>query len=161
MFAVIFVMVAAVSKYVYDSFYKDYKTMIVTPLNMSKINLENTSGLNINSDLYWGTYRSNLYFGMKTRSPKSPVVGLMWFEQSLYETVLEWQHPVPKIRHWCDQGDDIIKYGWLKHDGRNFGIQEIIENKFMFNTSFVKRAGGSNGGDWSARITAIPTVSIL
>lgn len=25
----------------------------------------------------WGTYRSNLYFGMRTRSPNSPVVGLM------------------------------------------------------------------------------------
>lgn len=24
---------------------------------------------------YWGTYRSGLYFGLKTRSPRSPVVG--------------------------------------------------------------------------------------
>jgi len=24
---------------------------------------------------FWGSYRSGLYFGMKTRSPKSPVVG--------------------------------------------------------------------------------------
>ncbi len=26
-----------------------------------------------------GTYRSNLYFGARTRSPQSPLVGLMWF----------------------------------------------------------------------------------
>lgn len=27
----------------------------------------------------WGSYRGNLYFGMRTRSPKSILTGLMWY----------------------------------------------------------------------------------
>ncbi|XP_052066309.1 mannosyl-oligosaccharide glucosidase-like [Mytilus californianus] len=150
-FAVIIVIVAVFGNIVYN---RIMETRIVTPLDIPKINSENVTGADINSELFWGTYRSNLYFGMKTRSPKSPVIGLMWFEQSLSENA--WQQHVPKIRHWCDQRHNISKYGWLRHDGKNFGIQEIVENTFIFNTSFVKRAGGSHGGDWSARITAMP-----
>ncbi|CAG2233051.1 MOGS [Mytilus edulis] len=123
------------------------ETIVVTPLDSPKINL-------MNSELFWGTYRSNLYFGMKTRSPKSPVIGLMWFEESLYEDA--WDQNEPEIRHWCDQKHNIQKYGWLKHDGNKFGIHEVVENTFMFNTKFVKRSGGTKGGDWTARITAWP-----
>ncbi|XP_052066310.1 mannosyl-oligosaccharide glucosidase-like [Mytilus californianus] len=150
--AVICVIAAVCTKYAFDRASNDPDKIVVTPLNIPKINLENSSNVNLDSDLFWGTYRSNLYFGMKTRSPKSPVVGLMWFEQYIDK----WKNPVIKIRHWCDQGDYLKKYGWLKHDGKNFGVQEIVENNFKFNTSFVKRPGGINGGDWSSRITAIP-----
>ncbi|XP_032775958.1 mannosyl-oligosaccharide glucosidase [Strigops habroptila] len=31
--------------------------------------------------LFWGTYRPNVYFGMKTRSPRALVTGLMWLQQ--------------------------------------------------------------------------------
>jgi mannosyl-oligosaccharide glucosidase len=31
-------------------------------------------------------------------------------------------------RHWCDQNDKLVKYGWVAHDGRNFGIHDIYEN---------------------------------
>ena len=31
-----------------------------------------------NASLYWGSYRPNLYFGLRTRSPESPLVGLIW-----------------------------------------------------------------------------------
>lgn len=156
-FACICLVAAVFTKYVYNNSFNDPDKIMVTPLNIPKINLENTSNVNIDSNLFWGTYRSNLYFGMKTRSPKSPVIGLMWFEQYIDK----WKNPNIKLRHWCDQRDNIKKYGWLKHDGKNFGIQEIVENTFKFNTSFVKRPGGINGGDWSSRITAIPHVSIL
>lgn len=56
-------------------------------------------------------------------------------------------------RHWCEQGDNLEKYGWLQHDGSNFGVQEIIDRPFILKTSFVKQLGGSHGGDWTARIT--------
>ncbi|XP_061194547.1 mannosyl-oligosaccharide glucosidase-like [Saccostrea echinata] len=78
----------------------------------------------------------------------------MWYEQP--QELPDGKDPgeyFPSIRHWCDENDDLI-YGWLKHDGVNFGIQRIIEKNFTFNTSFVKKPGGFHGGDWTARITA-------
>ncbi|VDH90224.1 mannosyl-oligosaccharide glucosidase, partial [Mytilus galloprovincialis] len=143
-FATIIVIVAVMSNHFYNSY---LETIVVTPLDSPKINLNN-------SELFWGTYRSNLYFGMKTRSSRSPVIGLMWFEASVYEDA--WQQDFPKIRHWCDETHNIPKYGWLKHDGNKFGLHEVVENTFMFNTQFVKRSGGTKGGDWTARITAWP-----
>lgn len=61
-------------------------------------------------------------------------------------------------RHWCDQGDDLSKYGWELHDGRNIGIQTIVDKHVILQTKFVKRAGGQHGGDWSARISVFPKV---
>ena len=55
------------------------------------------------------------------------------------------------------QSDGLPKYGWLKHDGVNFGVQEIQENDFIIKTEFVKQPGGSHGGDWTARFSAVPT----
>lgn len=31
------------------------------------------------TERYWGSYRPGNYFGLKTRDPESPVMGLMWF----------------------------------------------------------------------------------
>ena len=31
-----------------------------------------------NDTLYWGSYRPNLYFGMRNRSPNSFMTGIMW-----------------------------------------------------------------------------------
>lgn len=59
------------------------------------------------------------------------------------------------LRHWCEQGDNLGKYGWLQHDGRNFGLQEIVDGPFKLTTSFVKRPGGSSGGDWTARVEVV------
>lgn len=132
--------------------YKMYLiTMVITPLNSPKMNADNSTSAAVNPDRFWGTYRSNVYFGMKARSPRSPVFGFMWLAHAN-------QMP-PPIRHWCDQGDGIPKYGWLKHDGVNFGIQEIEEKTYSLKTSFVKRKGGKHGGDWSARISIQPKVS--
>ena len=56
------------------------------------------------------------------------------------------------LRHWCDQNDNLDSYGWVAHDGENFGIQEIKDRGLKLTTSFVKRLSGSHGGDWTARI---------
>jgi len=53
------------------------------------------------------------------------------------------------------------KYGWIEHDGVNFGVQEIFDTNIKLTTSFVKREGGRNGGDWTSKITVEPTVLIL
>lgn len=57
-------------------------------------------------------------------------------------------------RHWCEQGDNLDSYGWLQHDGSTFGVQEIQDGPFKLTTSFVKRLGGQNGGEWTARVSA-------
>lgn len=40
----------------------------------------------------------------------------------------------------------------MEHDGRTFGVQEIVDNSAILNTTFVKKPGGKHGGDWTARI---------
>ena len=56
------------------------------------------------------------------------------------------------LRHWCEQGDNLKQWGWNKHDGREFGIQNIVDRGVNIETSFVKVMGGSAGGDWSNRV---------
>ncbi|XP_074890946.1 mannosyl-oligosaccharide glucosidase [Buteo buteo] len=94
---------------------------------------------------FWGTYRPHVYFGMKTRSPRALVTGLMWLQQ---------REGGGSLRHTCEQSDGLSRYGWLMHDGENFGVQEIRDEGLFLKTEFVKRPGGEHGGDWSWRITA-------
>ena len=115
------------------------------------MNADNSSSASVNPERFWGSYRPNLYFGLKTRSPRSPVVGLMWLTQLTNEMP-------PPIRHWCNQDDRLPKYGWLKHDGINFGIQEIEERAYTLRTEYVKRPGGTHGGDWTAKFWVEPKV---
>jgi mannosyl-oligosaccharide glucosidase len=42
------------------------------------------------------------------------------------------------------------KYGWTKHDGRSFGLQEIHDGPVSIETSFVK---SEMDNDWTARIS--------
>lgn len=65
------------------------------------------------------------------------------------------------LRHWCELGDGLETYGWLQHDGSNFGLQKIQDGPYELETTFVKRIGGSNGGDWTARIDATTKVTII
>ncbi|GAB0187852.1 mannosyl-oligosaccharide glucosidase [Grus japonensis] len=82
---------------------------------------------------------------MKTRSPRSLVTGLMWLQQ---------REGGGSLRHTCEQSDGLSRYGWLMHDGENFGVQEIRDGDLLLKTEFVKRPGGEHGGDWSWRVTA-------
>lgn len=104
-----------------------------------------------NLDRFWGTYRSNLYFGLKTRSENPLMAGMMWFNQFNKFN----QH----LKHWADQNDKLVKYGWIAHDGRNFGIHDLYEsadNGFSIRNSWVKRHGGKDGGDWTVRTRVSP-----
>ena len=68
----------------------------------------------------WGTYRSNVYFGVRPRVPKSLVAGIMWYT---------YDHPGElNIRHTCEHGDRLLQYGWVRHDGTNFGQQRIVDH---------------------------------
>ena len=63
---------------------------------------------------------------------------------------------LPPLRHWCSQDDQLSSYGWVAHDGVNFGAQEIIDKYVILTTDFVKKQGGTHGGDWSAKFGLIP-----
>jgi mannosyl-oligosaccharide glucosidase len=93
-----------------------------------------------NESMYWGTYRPNLYFGMRTRDADAMQLGLMWFGLG---SPHDWQ----KIRHACDMGDEMASYGWNRHDGRHFGEQELRDdrNNITLHTRLLKREGGSHG----------------
>lgn len=73
-------------------------------------------------------------------------MGLMWFFPNKLKPNGDF------IRHWCKMEDGLQKYGWLQHDGRNFGIQEIHDDNVLIETSFIKFYTGKFGGEWSARI---------
>ena len=79
----------------------------------------------------WGSFRGLHYFGLKTSSPDSPAIGLLWFSNTAKD--VDSIH----TRHWCEINDNLI-YGWKSHNFHDFGFQTIIDNNYSFNTSFVK-----------------------
>lgn len=124
--------------------YKGYlETRINTPFD--KVKIVQKTGLGV-PDRYWGSYRPNLYFGMKTRDAYSLVTGIMWYYPARTQTAED-------IRHWCEQSGYLKGYSWTEHDGRNFGIQTINDDDVLITTSFVKKLRGSYGGDWTSRIS--------
>ncbi|CAH2034022.1 unnamed protein product [Thlaspi arvense] len=124
--------------------------------------------------LYWGTYRPQVYFGVraryslrnflvahqtdlfvrvaklkddeKCRTPQSLVAGLMWLGAKD-----DGKH---LLRHFCENSDDLKSFGWREHNGIDFGRQELLQQDMILETSFVKSKEGSlgYGGDWSVRI---------
>ncbi|KAI8426913.1 hypothetical protein MSG28_014583 [Choristoneura fumiferana] len=117
------------------------ETRVNTPFDDEKI--VSDTGLAV-PDRYWGTYRPGVYLGMKSREPRSPVFGLMWYDLA---SVAQ-----KGIRHWCDQSDNLPSYGWLRHDGVMFGEQHILDPPHQIYTSFVKTPGGEHGGHWTVRV---------
>ncbi|KAF9933513.1 Processing alpha glucosidase I [Mortierella alpina] len=104
-----------------------------------------------NQSLFWGIYRPNLYFGTRARVSEPLLTGLMWHGTQDYSGV-------DNIRHGCEERDGLEKYGWLKHDGRNFGVQQLKDtrNNVELTTEFIKVSGGEHGGSWGARISGKP-----
>ena len=126
-------------------------SLVNKPLNEPRIINTSLYKSSENLDRFWGTYRSNLYFGLKTRSENPLMAGMMWFNQFNKFN----QH----LKHWADQNDKLVKYGWIAHDGRNFGIHDLYEsadNGFSIRNSWVKRHGGKDGGDWTVRTLVSP-----
>lgn len=97
----------------------------------------------------WGSYRSNVYFGMRPRLPRSLIAGLVWVKHS------SGRVPV-QIRHMCEHGDGLDRYGWMKHDGVSFGEQEIIDGNVIVKTDFLVNSNPEVGDSWTARISAEP-----
>ncbi len=104
--------------------------------------------------MLWGTYRPNLYFGFKTRSAPAFVGGgLMWCAD---HRIGNWKNK--NLRHDTVDGE-LEKWGWLKHDGKSYGTQEIVDktNNMMLITSFVKPSFDEGGGvQFASRIEVTP-----
>lgn len=137
-------LIISVILYVYFLHYLE--SWVIRPVDLPRVVTK--SGLDI-PERFWGSYRSSSYFGLKTRSAQPLAAGLMWFTHKIKNQNLP-------IRHWCNQWDRLQQYGWIRHDGVNFGTQRIVDEEYVIETSFVKRPGGRNGGDWTARIGVKP-----
>ncbi|KAF2550316.1 hypothetical protein F2Q68_00035109 [Brassica cretica] len=100
--------------------------------------------------LYWGTYRPQVYFGVRARTPQSLVAGLMW----LGDEKDDGKHV---MRHFCENSQNLKSFGWAEHNGVDFGRQELLDQDMILETSFVKSKERSlgYGGDWSVRINLI------
>ncbi|KAJ3808205.1 glycoside hydrolase [Lentinula lateritia] len=105
----------------------------------------------VNDTFLWGSYRPNLYFGIRPRIPQSLLTGLMWFGTQDYASISQ-------TRHACDQGDQLQSYTWTKYDPREGGVQVIKDarNNVQLTTEFLKVPGGDHGGNWAARIKGGP-----
>ena len=60
------------------------------------------------------------------------------------------------LRHVCQDSDTVKRYGWIEHNGRDYGRQEIVDLGIKLTTSFVKtkERGSGYGGDWAVKIEA-------
>ena len=70
----------------------------------------------------WGSYRSGQYVGIRAALPQSPLFGVMWF------------HDAQHLRHDADARDGLDKYGWLRHDGKMYGRQQLIDGPLAVRT---------------------------
>ena len=52
------------------------RNMVNTPLGVAQIISPTASSAQVDPERFWGSYRPGVYFGLKTRSPHSPVVGM-------------------------------------------------------------------------------------
>ncbi|KAE9418888.1 hypothetical protein Angca_008231, partial [Angiostrongylus cantonensis] len=92
----------------------------------------------------WGSYRPHTYFGLRTRDPRSPLFGIMWYEQP---DVVQ----IPHVKHWCDQADGLKHYAWYSADGRTFGRQNITERAGNLSVDWI-----NHGETWTARLYVSP-----
>ncbi|KAG0459824.1 hypothetical protein HPP92_022952 [Vanilla planifolia] len=104
-------------------------------------------------NLYWGTYRPHLYLGIRARTPRSLVAGLMWIG------VKNGQY---FLRHVCQDSDELRTYGWVEHNGLDYGRQVLDDQALSLTTSFLKtkEVGSGYGGDWAIRLEAQNSNSI-
>jgi mannosyl-oligosaccharide glucosidase len=101
-------------------------------------------------ELLWGPYRSNLYFGLRARVPQSISLGLMWTR------IDNNQVDVQRLRHTCEEDDEITESGWEYYDVRHGGVNKIndLGNRMNLTMEFLKYDASGVRGSWTARITA-------
>ncbi|TDH69915.1 hypothetical protein CCR75_008489 [Bremia lactucae] len=135
---------------VYTEFHRT-KNLPVPTLSLELESLIQLTRINSTSRLRWGTYRPALYLGLRSRTiPEFVSAGLLWGSQ------LE---DVSQIRHQCRQEDRLERYGWLQHDGTNYGFQLIQDqyNRLELNTSYARIQTQEIQG-WAVRTQTAPLI---
>lgn len=80
--------------YYYHRYYIYLPSLVNTPSELPKVLSTDHYSVAKTPDEFWGTYDANPYFAMRTRSPESLVVGIMWYTQPKRGEVI-----MPKIRY--------------------------------------------------------------
>lgn len=62
-------------------------------------------------------------------------MGLMWFDATNFRAN---GFTPDSIRHEAQQQDRLTSYGWLRHDGRSFGRQQLIDGDFNITLQMVR-----------------------
>ena len=98
----------------------------------------------------WGTYRPQVYMGMRPRVPDSVLSGLVYFGT---RSLADIQH----LRHSTQDDHGVRYYRYTHHDGRSFGVQEIVDDflNYRIETSFVLSGAHSDAqqtGSWAIRV---------
>lgn len=123
---------------------------------LAPVELRLPSTSHYEQEMRWGSYRPNVYFGMAMKEEEKVLTGLMWGSGM----------GVDQMRHTCDHGDRLQRFGWKAHDGRSFGEHEVEDQLHGMRVvaSFAKvEARHSTGGSWANRVTAsrIPSVAAV
>ncbi|GLC49260.1 hypothetical protein PLESTB_000199900 [Pleodorina starrii] len=126
-----------------------FRPPVLSPLKAPKLTDLAEFDAAYKDQMLWGSYRSGLYFGMRTRTPKALLSGLLWFDPDDPNTLNEM-----RARHEAKQGDGLTTYGWKRHDGRTYGTQELVDGEYNITLSMLKSFGPESGpgGDWSVRL---------
>ena len=104
-----------------DSDYNSVSSNSFSTIGASDPMVQNILTSAYNESMEWGTYRPGHYFEVKSRSePYFLLTGIGWHGG---------EFKVSDMRYECRQEDGIQKYGWLEHDGRYYGKQEIVDPK--------------------------------
>ncbi len=79
-----------------------------------------TTRADVDAERFWGTYRSQAYFGLRTRSEAPLLAGVMWFEH----TVLPGQKL--GVKHYCEHSDK-----------QRYTSQWLYSMAFLHSNSFI------------------------
>ncbi|MCO5549506.1 hypothetical protein L7F22_002978 [Adiantum nelumboides] len=120
--------------------------VLIAGIVAASISIITFADAKLDKSLIWGTYRPQIYFGIRAAEPESFLSGLVWFSPDRPESIIN-------ARHECSESDKIDGYGWTYHDGRSLAVQEIkdTENNYLLETSWIK-TDLQGTGTWAVRI---------
>eukprot|EP00116_Pleurobrachia_bachei_P001952 sb/3462214/ len=122
-------------------FYKQPNTLTAQPY-LPLVYPECCTGTEDQLARLWGSYRPQVYFGIRPRIPESVIFGLAWMP-------VMGPHGQASLRHTSEQRE-LKSFMWQRHDGNKFGVQKLVDNGYELETSFVKANYALQ--DWTARV---------
>ena len=119
-----------------------YEPDINKPLPYPRINSRYTLTNETLFQRMWGTTRPWVYFGVGTGITRDFFFDLMWFKQDSNS---------PRLRHTCDDNDQLTTYMWTEHEGSRYATQLIRDGNLNITTQFLK-GPSDDGSSWSVRV---------